>query len=615
MGLLIVLRWRLACALCALLATPTIVQAVVFQYDLSFTTSGQSIWDTGASTTLSQKTFLGAQWRDKSVGIDLIAGDESTNLPNPLRITYDAAFVTCHGLGFSSSVCINGQKAQAPVAALGSRPRVRSCGRFAVSCKIKRVADKVRRAAYDTAFAVCRGLGFSSSACRNGQKAKAPVPALGTAPPEFLALDTRTGVAVEGTVDGRVGLELGIEIDSGSVNATVSYLAALDIPDTTLLKVGDPINFNPDSILAGTNSLDTSFANLALSVDAIMELSGNVSGEACVIPAGCVTGGTPFDIAEVAPILSFNKAGEGGILLLGKPPSDFGFPDKADGFPFSIDVAGLAEVTLHLPRPDATGGLDPTTKTLKATGQDDLVDFFVDLDNVVATSLGVPGFFGSSLDVGALGSVGFDIIDVQMGPTIDLKQDFELSPTLWVNLLFDQPVLIGGILLTEFMSAWDLLPDIVFTTDVTTLTPTFFLEADLENSTLLDFDLELTIDLLQIFYDFGLLGDGTFGIGNVLSLGVDLFESPDLFNNLFPLQGFDLQIGQSFMIDFLSGSTLPSSAFALSVSNDLLPDSVPEPGTLFLLLAGLCGVYVLRRRERHAIPIIVVAGAQYSSMA
>ena len=34
--------------------------------------------------------------------------------------------------------------------------------------------------------------------------------------------------------------------------------------------------------------------------------------------------------------------------------------------------------------------------------------------------------------------VGFDIINVEMGPTIDLRQEFELSPTLLVSLLFDQ---------------------------------------------------------------------------------------------------------------------------------------------------------------------------------
>jgi len=589
------LRWAIAAAAWALL--PVTVQAVPFQYDLIFQTAGQSIWDTGASTTLDQTTFLGAAWQDQNVGVDLIAGDENTNLPNPLRIAYDAAFAACRGLGFSSSTCINGQSAQAPVPALGNRPTIRSCGRFAVACRIAQGADFTRRAAYDTALAACRGLGFSASVCRNGQSAQAPVPALGTAPPQFLNVDTRTGVGVEGTVDGRVGVEVGLAVDSGSVDATVSYTAALDIPDTTALNLGDPINFNPNSILAGTNTLDTTFANLELSVDAVMQLSGNVSAEACVIPAGCTTGGTSFDIDEIAPIVSFNQDHNGGVLLLGQPPSNFGFPDSANGFPFAIDVANLVEVTLHLPRPDASGGLNAATNKLEASGQDDLVDIIVDLDNVVATSAGVPGLFGSSLGVGALGSVGFDIINVEMGPTIDLVQDFELEPTLFVELVFDQPVLIGGVPMMQLTSPWDMLPDIVFTADATTVTPTFFIDAELQNNTLLDFDLNFAIDLLQIFYDFGLLGDGMFGIGNVLNNSIDLFQSPAFYSNLFPLNGFNLQLGESFVVDFISGSTLPSSSFALSAVNEIIPPSVPEPGTILLLMTSLCGVCLLRRRR------------------
>ena len=592
------LRWAIAAAAWALL--PAAVQAVPFQYDLVFQTTGQSIWDTGASSTLNKTTFLGAAWQDQNVGVDLIAGDENSNLPNPLRTAYDVAFAACTGLGYSSSTCINGQSAQAPVPALGSRPTIRSCGRFAVACKIAQAADYTKRAAYDTAFSACRGLGFSSSVCRNGQSAQAPVPALGTAPPQYLAVDTRTGVGVEGTVDGRVGVDVGLAIDSGSVDATVSYRAALDIPDTTALNLGDPINFNPSSILAGTNTLNTTFANLELSVDAVMQLSGNVSAEACVIPAGCTTGGTPFDIDEIAPIVSFNQDHNGGVLLLGQPPSNFGFPDAANGFPFAIDVANLVEVTLHLPRPDASGGLNAAKDKLEASGQDDLVDIIVDLDNVVATSAGVPGLFGSSLDVGALGSVGFDIINVEMGPTIDLVQDFELEPTLFVQLDFDQPVLIGGAPMMSLVSAWDALPDIVFTADTTTVTPTFFVDAQLQNNTLLDFDLNFAIDLLQIYYDFGLLGNDMFGIGNVLDKGIDLFQSPAFYSNLFPLNGFNLQLGDSFVIDFLSGSTLPASSLALSAVNEIVPPSVPEPGTILLLMTSLCGVYVLHRRRRRS---------------
>jgi len=598
----------------ALLATPAIVHTAPITYELTFESSGQSIWDTGNSYTLNETKFIGATWTDKRVEIDAIAGDPSTTIDNPLRGVYDLAFKACRSAGNSASVCINGQTGQVFVPALGSRPSVRSCGAFEVACAAARLVDLSRRAAYDTAFATCDAL-FPASVCRNGQPLKLPVPALGTAPPSTLSLDTRTGFAVTGTSDGRAGLELGLKIDSGSVNAKVSYQATLEIPNTTLLDKSSPINFNPNSSLAGINTLNTTFANLSVSVDAILETSGSVAVEGCFLLSGCDTTGSPFDIVQRAPVLSFNADGEGGVLLLGRPPSDFGFPDKADGFPFDVNVAGLATVTLHLPRPDASGGLDPATQKLKAEGQDDLVDLILDVDNIVATAAGAPGLFGRSFNIPAVGSIGYDIINVATGPTIDLKQEFELDPTLYVSLAFDKPVKIGDMTVTELVSAWDMLPAITFLEDVTRVTPTFFVQADLQNRTLLDFDLALFVDLLQINYDFGLLGDvlgdlldvpseGTLGIGNVLTAGANLFETPALYSKLFPLMGFDLQIGDSFEVNFLSGSTGPDSRFAVSALNEIvLPGDatlIPEPGTLALLLFGLAAAALRSQRLRPA---------------
>ena len=581
--------------------------AIPISYELEFQTSGQSIWDTGTAATLDKTAFLGAAWQDQTATLDLIAGEEDTNVPNPLRIAYDTAFGACRGLGFSSSACINGQSARVPVPRLGSRPSVRSCGKFAVACKIAQGVDVTKRAAYDLALAACKKLGNSASTCRNGQSGRLPVIALGTAPPQFLDVDTRTGVAVEGTSDGRVGLELGVEIGSGSVDATVSYQASLDIPDTTLLDKANAINFNPNSTLAGTNVLSTEFADMSLRADAIFEVSGNVSGEACVIAAGCVTGSSPFDIDQTIPILSFNESGEGDILLLGQSPSTFGFPAEANGFPFEIaagsGVAGeLASATLYLPQPNASGGLDTTSNTLKASAQDDLVDLTVDIDAVAslaATAGATTQAFGFEVPIGNVGSIGYDIIDVKIGPTIDLKQDFELDPTLFVQFVFDKAVMVAGEMVTELISAWDSLPDILFLDDVTTVTPTFFVDAELRNRTLLDFDLEFLVDLLQINFD--LLGfERQFGIGNILDAGIDLFQSPDLFDSLFSLQGFDLQIGESFTIDFLSGPTAPQSFAARSAVNPIetfTEASVPEPGALVLLLVGLGGFFFLRRRN------------------
>jgi hypothetical protein len=596
------------CTLAGMTLLSAAAAAVPVHYDLTFATDGQSLWASGASTQLDETKFIGASWDNASNGVDLIVGDADTTLPNPLRAAYDVSFAACRGLGFSSATCINGQAARAPVPALGSRPSVRSCSTFNVGCQAARLGDLAARAAYDTAFAACDAV-FAASVCRSGQSAQVFVPALGTAPAPTFDLDTRTGVAATAVSDGRVGIELGMQIDSGSVAATVEYRAILDIPDdVTALDRSQAINFNANSLLAG-GTLDTTFPTLALSADAIMELSGSVTGEACAIGAGCVTGGKTFNITERAPIVSFNQDGEGGVLLLGQSPSFWGLPAATDGFPLDFDVAGQATVTLHLPQPDATGGanaVNAPTQTLRASGQDDLLDLILDLDNIAATAALAPGLFGDSVSFGPL-TLGYDIVNVTMGPTIDLAQNFELDPTLYVSLAFDQAVMIGGQLVTSLTSAWDSLPGIIFPADRTTVTPTFFLGATLLNETLLDFDLQFFIDLLQVNYNAGVLGSGTFGIGNVLDQAVNLFKTPALFSNLFDLGGFNLQIGNSFVIDFLTGASGPASSIALTAENPVVlmednspPTAVPEPGTWALLLAGLLLLLTQAGRNRRA---------------
>ena len=467
------------------------VNAGTIDYDLSFSTTGQSIWGAGESYSLDESTFIGAQWSNKTASFGDILGSSSVHVP-----------------GTGGEFCV-------PLVGCISNPIPNSY------------------------------------------------------------LDTRTGLEASATTSGKVGIELGISIDSGSVDSTVSYAAAFDIPDgTTNLIAGEYYNFNTNSNLAGINTLDTTFSSLTLSADAVMELSGNVQAMGCVVFAGCLTGSDSFSVVERASILSFNADGEGGVEVVGQTPSDLGLPIP-DGFPVEIDVAGLAEVTIHLPQPDVSGGLNNVTQTLTASGQDDLLDLIVDVDNVIATAAGLPGLFGQSVDT-PIGEIGYDIINVEMGPTIDLQQDFELTPTLFVNMIFDQAVLIAGEWVTTLNSAWDSLPDIAFADGVTMVTPTFYVTSYLENNTLLDFDFDFSLDLLQVNYDlelYGLsLGEGSFGIGNVLSNSLNMFDSPALYSNIFSLGGFNSYTADSFSV------------------------TVPEPSSIVIFLTVLAGFLTIRRK-------------------
>ncbi|MBN4079529.1 PEP-CTERM sorting domain-containing protein [Beggiatoa alba] len=554
----------------SLLVASGSVHALVMTYDVSFETSGQSIWDSGSSYTLDETKFLGVEWSNTSVSIGGIAGSQNAIITPAIPSVQLTPYIP--------SVQITPAIPSVQITpAIPGIPAVTVCVPFTSLCTTTPAVAGVP-AVYSPAIPAV----YSPA-----------IPATYTPAIPAITGDTRTGAELTGNVSGRVGLEVGVQIDSGSVDAVVSYAATLDIPDTTNATAGVYFNFNEDSVLAGTNTLNTNFSEIKLSADAILQLSGDVSATGCIVLAGCATGSDTFNINEVAPILSFNQDDAGGILLLGQSPSTFGLPATADGFPFVLDVAGLATVTLHLPQPDAAGGLNAATQTLQATGQDDLLDIIIDVDNVIATAAGVPGLFGSSFGVPGIGEVGFDIINVEMGPTIDLQQDFELDPTLWVRFVFDEAVLIAGNWVTEITSAWNSLPDMAFIDGITTVSPTFFLaDTFLTNDTLLDFDLAFGIDLLQIYYDFGILGSNTFGIGNILDEAVDLFDTPAFYSNRFELGGFSMFAGESFMVDLRAGTGGGPGGGGTPGGGVV---TVPEPSTFFLLFAGLFGMLLMRR--------------------
>ncbi len=495
---------------------PFAATAVPVSYNgLSFQTADQSIWDTGDSFILNETKFIGAQWSGLSTNLDLLAGSENARVPG------------------------TGGTVPNPLYA---------------------------------AWVLCGGpLGNPLCGDAPSTTIPNPIPAA--------TFDSRFGAEVIGTSNGKIGFNFGLSIDSGSVDATVSYDAELIAPDYMNANPFEPFSLNPNSTLAGVNTLETNFSELSAYAEAVMQLSGEISATGCPFIGTCYEGSTPYNIDFTPEIISFNQDGTGGVELFDGlfQPSDFGVNPLLDGFPLSFDIAGLAEITLYQSQPDTSGGLNAGTQTLQSTGQDDLLDLILDLDNIVATAAGVPGLFGSSFDIPVLGSVGFDIINVAMGPTIDLQQNFELEPTLWVDLLFSKPVEVGGIMVTSLSSAWDNLPDISFGSGETWVTPEFYLSSYLNNDTLLDFDLAFMIDLLQIYYDFGLAGSNSFGIGNVLDEAISLFDTPAFYSNRFELLGFNRIAGDPFLA------------------------KLPEPGTLLLYGLGLFGLgYAARRKAKAA---------------
>jgi len=373
---------------------------------------------------------------------------------------------------------------------------------------------------------------------------------------------------VDVSTSGKVGFQFGLHADSGSVDTNVKFDANLFVPEANTLATNQFFNLNPNSSLVG-GQLSTNFPELSSSLDAIVGVRASATGEACAALLGCSTTSTGqlgFD-DQTIPLVSFNDGGNGQIKVLGAlDPAAFQFDSE-------ISIPGpsggsLGGVTVHVPDADALGGV--VGNKLLASGSDDLIKLTADLDGLALAPLGLPGG-GVSFNAGIL-SVSADLIDIDMGPILKIIQNFEFTPSLFVDLVFDNPVLIAGMTgpQTAWSGLWSALPDIAaLTGGETRITPTFSIQGLFKNETLLGIDGIFQLDILKAAFAleaFGLSFDlGELGPLYQILQRTNLFNTPPLFSNSFALNGFQSITGNPFTLKI----------------------SVPEPGTITLLLAGL----------------------------
>jgi hypothetical protein len=392
---------------------------------------------------------------------------------------------------------------------------------------------------------------------------------------------TSSGAEVEISTSGRVGFNMGLQLDSGSVAAQVEFDVGAVIPDD--IQIGEFFNLNPSSALSG-GSLDTNLAEVSAVLEAVIGARASIFGQVCAV-AGCLSGTTSIGFDDqVLELLSFNESSPGEIEIL-----DIGDPALFNfGSPISIPsptnpLGEVGNATIYVPDINATGGVDGNS--LKASGQDALLDLRVDLDGLLLAPLALPGL-GVNVDVGIF-SGSLDLIDVEIGPRMNLVQDFELTPTLWVDLAFSDPVSVAGLAgpVTQLRSRWDSLPDIALLSGLTEVTPTFFLDTAFTNNTLLGIDGVFQLDIVKAALSLA-IGGISFDLAELGPLfqifeTANLFNTPPIFSNTYSLEGFNTITGPSFS---LLSSLLP-------------PIAVSEPGMLALLLLGSLALAGFRRRR------------------
>lgn len=468
-------------------------------------------------------------------------------------------------------------------------------------------------------------LGFTSIGCGCTRSKTIPgIPAI--------TADTRTGAEINLKTSGKVGLEFGYTIDSGSIDTTANFNATAIVPDQ--IQAAQYFSLNTSSVLAN-GTIQSQSPKVEAYMSAIMKLSGSIDAQACLAPFGCSAKGTaalptidldqrilsvdPNSIkvldgagpggAPIAETTLFNQSLtlEGGLSAALVPGFKLttlnGAVSIVNTMPALPSVtADMAEVTVQVPdiTTDGSGANAPIT----SSGRDDVLSATVDIDGVATMFAGLPpGGLNFDLVDTPVFKIGasLDLIDVDAGPVLGIAQNFEFEPTLMTTISFSKPVQIAGLgLQTSWTGKWSDLPAIAIA-ETTIVNPLFWIDATLTNNMGLDLGLDGTLDLLKLgatasVGGIDVLGLNPLSLNNLLGFDNTLFSTDkllfDVFSDTFGLGGFDPIAGAPITL-----------ALATGVGQN--GNDVPEPPTLWLAFATLLGLAATRgRKHARATPAV-----------
>ncbi|WP_214660487.1 PEP-CTERM sorting domain-containing protein [sulfur-oxidizing endosymbiont of Gigantopelta aegis] len=437
-----------------------------------------------------------------------------------------------------------------------------------------------------------------------------------------ITTDTRTGAQLKVNSSGKVGLEFGYTINSGSVDAEVEFSALAELPEQAV-RQGDIINLKTKSSL-DAGSITTQSPEIEAYISAIMQLSGSVNATGCLIAFGCTTGTTalptvnldqriisidpnsvkildgilPGDapLAEV-PLANQSLTLEGGATTTPVPIVGYALTNSYGGvittsFPPGVPriTTDLAEIEIQVPNIETNGTLNGAGE-IKSGGRDDLLSLQLDLDGMATVMAGLPPT-GLNLDLINVGGIkigaSIDIIDVDAGPVLGLTQDFEIFPTLMTKLEFSDSILIDGMigLQDSWTGLWSDMPEFSLL-ETTTFSPTYWIDVILNNDFGLDLGLVGTLDVLKLEAAAIIAGAEIFQFGpqslnGLLGLGNELFSTDKLNFSIakdrFTLSGFNQIAGKQFTISI----------------------NVPEPGMLGIFAFGLIALGFTRPKTKQS---------------
>ncbi|MGE0085587.1 MAG: PEP-CTERM sorting domain-containing protein [Desulfococcaceae bacterium] len=367
------------------------------------------------------------------------------------------------------------------------------------------------------------------------------------------------GSTVWAQTSGKLGFEVEMHLDSGSVNITLPVSIQLDYPDE--INLGETFTISSSYVISPEAILTTNSPEAILYAAAVAELSATVGVNASVDPCFGVLGGCPISVNESTTFADISE--------------DYALVD-IDSTNDTVEMDfEYARVTAGMPDIDTNGTL--SGNMLISEGEDDFLEITADIDQILSSILGIP-LSGSQEFFGVL-DLDYALLDAAAGIILAATQDFTFDPGLSVSFALET----GEVYSMAVGSSMDL----VFPSEVGDfeITPTFWLNNTFTNDTGLRIDPYAELSVLQASAKLEILGIPLFNdsFGPVYSdnwrpEGFDM----DIYSNAFQLQGFDQFTTEAFQV-------------TAAVPGPVAP--VPEPATVSLLSLGLLSLAGLRRKK------------------
>ncbi len=514
--------------------------------NLSFSTAGQSMWDTGSAIQFGDSLFVGTQWANKTVSMGRIDGGVTTRVIDNTNPAW-TVWKTCDD---SRSPLCGSEPDKWPVTKVfdtrtGARVDLTTSGKFGLEFGYTVDSGSVNASADFSAQAI-----LPTNRPRSG---------------EYFSLNPSTALNA-GSISSQ----------SPKVEAHINAITQLSGSITA------------SACLPPHGCTGSGITNLP-SVNANMPILSIDPNGLQVLPR-LLPGPSPDDprlpLAELH-LLNPKLTLKGALSAEGVPGFQLTTPERTlintipPGPAVSIDVASIE---FKVPDIATSGGLQGNT--IKSSGRDNIIEARLDLDSVTALARYPLGVGLELIDSGGFKvEAQLDGLDIDAGPDIGITQDFELVPTLMARLDFSSPTFIDGYngLQTFWEGEWETLPDIALST-TTTITPTYWLDAMLTNTLGIDLGLSGTMDLLKFgviasAHSFELLNTGPISLNGLLGIGNELFSTDKL---QFPIYSTPFMLG--------GFSRIAAAPFTIQM--------VPEPGNWALLAIGLGAIGGVRRRHR-----------------